>query len=77
MPLEFPAGLGTDLAGVVDQVGERVASLAVGDEVLGAALPTRLPSRHSPIRSSSWCALPANGAGKRTLIRVLTTLLEQ
>jgi hypothetical protein len=46
-------------------------------EVLGTALPARLPSRHSPIRSSSWCALPANGAGTRTLIRVLTTLLEQ
>jgi hypothetical protein len=69
-----------DLAGVVDQVGERVAKLAVGDEVLGTALTARLPSRHSPIRSSSsssWCTLPANGAGKRTLIRVLTTLLDQ
>jgi NADPH:quinone reductase-like Zn-dependent oxidoreductase len=38
MPLDFPAGLGADVAGVVDQVGEGVTAFSVGDEVLGASL---------------------------------------
>jgi NADPH:quinone reductase-like Zn-dependent oxidoreductase len=33
--LELPAGLGSELAGVVDQVGDGVSDFAVGDEVLG------------------------------------------
>ena len=37
MPLDLPAGLGSDVAGVVDQVGAGVTAFAVGDEVLGAA----------------------------------------
>ncbi|MER7805363.1 NADP-dependent oxidoreductase [Streptomyces parvulus] len=38
MPVEFPGGLGSDVAGVVDQAGEGVTALNVGDEVLGASL---------------------------------------
>ncbi|RMB80633.1 NADP-dependent oxidoreductase [Streptomyces shenzhenensis] len=38
MPLDLPAGLGSDVAGVVDQVGEGVTAFSVGDEVLGASL---------------------------------------
>ncbi|MER5219569.1 NADP-dependent oxidoreductase [Streptomyces flaveus] len=38
MPLDLPAGLGYDIAGVVDQVGEGVTVFAVGDEVLGTSL---------------------------------------
>ncbi|RMB79418.1 NADP-dependent oxidoreductase [Streptomyces shenzhenensis] len=38
MPLGLPAGLGSDVAGVVDQVGEGVTAFRVGDEVLGASL---------------------------------------
>ena len=34
-PATFPSGQGTDLAGVVEQVGEGVDSFAPGDEVLG------------------------------------------
>ncbi|MFI2041034.1 NADP-dependent oxidoreductase [Streptomyces bottropensis] len=34
-PLDFPAGQGSDLAGVVTVVGDGVDGLAVGDEVLG------------------------------------------
>jgi NADPH:quinone reductase-like Zn-dependent oxidoreductase len=34
-PSTFPSGQGSDLAGVVDQVGEGVDSFAVGDEVIG------------------------------------------
>ncbi|ARF77289.1 NADP-dependent oxidoreductase [Kitasatospora albolonga] len=38
MPLRFPAGLGSDVAGVVDRVGEGVTAFGVGDEVLGASV---------------------------------------
>jgi NADPH:quinone reductase-like Zn-dependent oxidoreductase len=34
-PATFPSGQGSDLAGVVDQVGEGVEGFAVGDEVIG------------------------------------------
>lgn len=38
MPLDLPGGLGSDVVGVVDQVGEGVTAFGVGDEVLGASL---------------------------------------
>ena len=34
-PATFPSGQGSDLAGVVDRVGPDVATVAVGDEVIG------------------------------------------
>ncbi len=34
-PLTFPSGQGSDLAGVVEEVGASVDSVAVGDEVIG------------------------------------------
>jgi NADPH:quinone reductase-like Zn-dependent oxidoreductase len=34
-PLTFPSGQGSDLAGVVEEVGTSVTSVAVGDEVIG------------------------------------------
>jgi NADPH:quinone reductase-like Zn-dependent oxidoreductase len=38
IPLDLPAGLGSDVAGVVDQVGEGVTAFVVGDEVLGGSV---------------------------------------
>lgn len=35
LPATFPSGQGSDLAGVVDAVGDGVEAFAVGDEVLG------------------------------------------
>ena len=35
IPLELPAGAGSDVAGVIDAVGSEVTEWAVGDEVLG------------------------------------------
>ncbi|MFI6701254.1 alcohol dehydrogenase catalytic domain-containing protein [Streptomyces sp. NPDC050509] len=36
--LDLPGGLGSDVAGVVDQVREGVTAFGVGDEVLGASI---------------------------------------
>jgi NADPH:quinone reductase-like Zn-dependent oxidoreductase len=36
-PLDLPAGLGSDVAGVVEQVGAEVSGFAVGDAVLGSS----------------------------------------
>lgn len=36
VPARFPQTIGNEYAGVVDQVGDAVTSLAVGDEVLGS-----------------------------------------
>jgi NADPH:quinone reductase-like Zn-dependent oxidoreductase len=38
IPLHLPAGLGSDVAGEVDQVGAGVTSFHVGDQVLGTPL---------------------------------------
>ncbi|MEV5847486.1 NADP-dependent oxidoreductase [Streptomyces sp. NPDC051985] len=38
IPLALPAGLGSDVAGVVDAIGEGVTGTEVGDEVLGTSL---------------------------------------
>jgi NADPH:quinone reductase-like Zn-dependent oxidoreductase len=34
-PATFPSGQGSDLAGVVDEVGDSITGVAVGDEVIG------------------------------------------
>ncbi|MBS8224663.1 NADP-dependent oxidoreductase [Vannielia litorea] len=35
MPVEFPAGVGFEAAGIVDEIGEGVTGVAVGDAVFG------------------------------------------
>ena len=42
MPLALPAGLGSDVAGVVDQVGADVTAFHVGDEVMGSSLTSAI-----------------------------------
>lgn len=80
-PVE-PQGLGVDLAGVVDQVGEGVTAFAVGDEVLGSAstpayaeqalaVPANLVTRPATI---PWEIAGAIGTAGRTAYRVLRQL---
>jgi NADPH:quinone reductase-like Zn-dependent oxidoreductase len=38
MPLNLPAGVGTDVAGIVDELGSDVCEFNVGDEVLGSSV---------------------------------------
>ena len=45
-PATFPSGEGSDLAGVVVEVGDGVSDFAVGDEVLGFSFPAFQP-RHA------------------------------
>jgi NADPH:quinone reductase-like Zn-dependent oxidoreductase len=36
LPIEFPSALGTDVAGVVEEIGEGVDRFIVGDEIVGS-----------------------------------------
>ncbi|MFE3144976.1 alcohol dehydrogenase catalytic domain-containing protein [Streptomyces scopuliridis] len=71
MPVDLPGGLGSDVAGVVDQVGQGVTAFSIGDEVLGASLtsscarsaladPAALVAKPSsvPASSRSWPSMP-------------------
>lgn len=54
-PLELPAGTGMDAAGIVDEVGEGVSDVAVGDEVFGTGSATL--AEYAVL--SSWTKKPA------------------
>jgi NADPH:quinone reductase-like Zn-dependent oxidoreductase len=81
-PLEFPAGLGVELSGVIDQLGDGVTDLGLGEEVLGyAATPAyaelavcnadHLVARPGGISWEDGAAIPV---GARTAYRVLELL---
>lgn len=56
MPVVFPAIPGNDAAGVVDQVGDGVVGVAVGDQVFGT---TMLGGTAEHVVLSAWAAIPA------------------
>lgn len=79
---ELPIGLGVDIAGVVDRVGEGVSAFAVGDEVLGSsstpayaelalASPAALVAKPPDL---PWEVAGALGVGDLTAYRVLQQL---
>ena len=49
LPHEYPITLGRDFAGVVEQVGDDVSSVAVGDEVFG-----EVPAMVPPVHDGAW-----------------------
>jgi NADPH:quinone reductase-like Zn-dependent oxidoreductase len=78
-PMTLPAGLGTDIAGVVDQVGDGVTEFAVGDELMGSsqtpayaelalAQPSDLTRRPARV---PWEVAGAVGIAGRTAWRIL------
>ena len=58
-PATFPSGEGSDLAGVVSAVGERVTGIAVGDEVLGWTDERGSHATHVAVPASQVVAKPA------------------
>jgi NADPH:quinone reductase-like Zn-dependent oxidoreductase len=77
--LDGPAYLGNDAAGVVDEVGEGVSDVAVGDDVfgLGAATQAELAVLRAFARKPSsldWSVAAAAGVAAETAIRALDLL---
>ena len=56
--LALPAGVGMDAAGVVDQVGEGVTEVAVGDEVFGMTAGPGALAEHTVL--GHWAKKPAS-----------------
>ncbi len=76
--MSLPAGTGTDAAGVVDEVGEGVSGVAVGDEVFGTGSDTF--AEYAVL--SSWTAKPdglsfEEAAGYPTPVETAIRILDQ
>jgi NADPH:quinone reductase-like Zn-dependent oxidoreductase len=59
-PATFPSGQGSDLAGVVEEVGSGVANVAVGDEVIGFTNDRSSQAELVLVDSSNLVPRPAN-----------------
>jgi NADPH2:quinone reductase len=59
LPATFPSGQGSDLAGVITQVGPDVEGLAVGDEVLGYSWTRSSQATHTAVPASQLIPKPA------------------
>ena len=72
--LDAPAGLGVDAAGVVDELGEGVTDVAVGDDVFGLGSNTNaeyaiLEAYAAKPASVDWAVAAAAGVAAETSIR--------
>jgi NADPH:quinone reductase-like Zn-dependent oxidoreductase len=59
-PSTFPSGQGSDLAGVVEEVGPGVSNVAVGDEVIGFTNDRSSQAEFVLVESSNLVPRPAN-----------------
>jgi NADPH:quinone reductase-like Zn-dependent oxidoreductase len=79
-PVEFPAIPGVEVAGVVDEVGDGVNDVAVGDELFGfavgggAAEEALLEHYAAKPAALSWAAAAAVPAAAETAVRTLDLL---
>jgi len=60
VPVSFPHRTGFDAAGIVDEVGEGVTGVAVGDEVFGMAHPAVRGTNADYSVLAAWAPKPAN-----------------
>src|SRR3954447_24845848 len=58
-PATFPSGQGSDLAGVVDEVGAGVNGVAVGDEVIGYTDNRASQAEYVLVEAANLTAKPA------------------
>jgi NADPH:quinone reductase-like Zn-dependent oxidoreductase len=78
MPLELPAGLGQDAAGVVDEVGEGVTDVLAGDPIFGSG--DNAYSQYAVLKA--WAAMPETlsfdeAAGYPTPVETAVRILDQ
>jgi NADPH:quinone reductase-like Zn-dependent oxidoreductase len=59
-PSTFPSGQGSDLAGIVEEVGTEVANVAVGDEVIGFTNDRSSQADFVVVESGNLVPRPAN-----------------
>jgi NADPH:quinone reductase-like Zn-dependent oxidoreductase len=59
-PATFPSGQGSDLAGIVEEVGPGVANVAVGDEVIGFTNERSSQAEFVLVESGNLVPRPAN-----------------
>lgn len=78
MPLELPAGTGTDASGVVDETGEDVTGVHIGDPVFGSGTDTY--AEYAVL--AAWARIPGNisfaeAAGYPTPVQTAVRVLDQ
>ena len=56
MPIELPSGVGAEAAGIVDEVGDGVTGVAVGDAVFGITVRRTAMAEHAVL--TSWAHKP-------------------
>ncbi len=56
MPIDLPSGVGAEAAGIVDEVGDGVPNVAVGDRVFGLTVRRTAMAEHAVL--TSWAHIP-------------------